>query len=71
MLTGLPAGAYTLHVIKSNFQTKSQTVNLSGTQELTVTLQPGASTPPAGVNCQVGGALTTLPPIKITSFDSR
>jgi Carboxypeptidase regulatory-like domain len=69
VLTGLPAGSYTLHVIKSNFQTNSQTVNLSGTLELTVTLQPGASTPPAGVNCQVGGAPTTLTPIKITSFE--
>jgi hypothetical protein len=69
VLTGLPAGAYTLHVIKSNFQTKSQSVNLSGTQEVTVTLQPGVSTPPAGVNCQGGGAVTTLPPITITSFE--
>ena len=69
VLTGLPAGAYMLHVIKANFQTKSQSVNLSGTQELTVTLQPGTSTPPAGVNCQGGGAVTTLPPIKITSFE--
>jgi hypothetical protein len=68
VLTGLPAGTYTRHVIKSNFQTKSQSVNLSGTQEVTVTLQPGDSTLPAGVNCQVGGAPTTLPPITITSF---
>ena len=68
VLTGLPAGAYTLHVIKSNFQTTSQDVNLSGTLELTVTLQPGTSTPPAGVNCQAG-AVTTLPPITITSFE--
>lgn len=68
VLTGLPAGAYSLHVIKSTFQTVSDAHYLSGTQERIVTLQPGASTSPAGVNCQVGGAPTTLPPITITSF---
>lgn len=68
VLTGLPPGAYSLHVIKSNFQTVSDAHYLSGTQERIVTLQPGASTSPAGVNCQVGGAPTTLPPITITSF---
>jgi hypothetical protein len=69
VLTGLPVGAYSLHVIKSNFQTVSDAHYLSGTQERIVTLQPGASTPPAGVNCQGGGAVTTLPPITITSFE--